>query len=500
VTTASHPAVFISHEGDDATLAGALVAALVSLGVPHEEIRWTSGPATQLEPGVSYAQQLAMDIANAKVFIALLTPRFLASPWCLCELGAAWGRAAQRLAERPLAFIPLCVPPLRHDDLVAILRHIEVVTLDEAGADRLCRETFKALDRQVNVPAWTPAKSALLAAARAAAATPPPARPQPLKVVPGLFLTRHLVKRDGFIEPLSDATAGDLELLAKLKDPLEGDVFRWSRAAQYSLMFESEGRIEAVKLLLAEGTVAGQTGKDIVTHCVSSSTDKDVHTFPIILKSTEGGWERLDLSKLDEPTVETHPVPGQRGRDVRLVMKTWRWSPPGLALTEGDRVRILEMTHYPTAFFPGKRGVMESHDFWMIGIHVAVSGRTTYAFESTGAVKWFESLYAVSSMGLMPVDRDSFAHHRGSNAAQRHEDLDTLRAHCDTGGLGEAARKTVDRFLARRRLDCCMDFWIDAGIDTAGAARQRFIVFAELASPSRRGGRKEPPRRSRTRR
>ena len=89
------PAVFISHSSIDAPLAQALVDLFTGVGISPQEIRCTSLPGYQLDPGVQVGSKLRTELRRTRCVIGLLTPSSLESSWVLAELGCAWGLGKQ---------------------------------------------------------------------------------------------------------------------------------------------------------------------------------------------------------------------------------------------------------------------------------------------------------------------------------------------------------------------------------------------------------------------
>lgn len=83
--------VFISHSSKDEKLAETLANLLHSaFSIRHERIRCTSVAPYKLKGGDDAGKQLCKEIREAKIFLALITPNTIQSPWMLIELGARW--------------------------------------------------------------------------------------------------------------------------------------------------------------------------------------------------------------------------------------------------------------------------------------------------------------------------------------------------------------------------------------------------------------------------
>ncbi|HKO57310.1 MAG TPA: toll/interleukin-1 receptor domain-containing protein [Thermoanaerobaculia bacterium] len=136
----SSPRIFISHRSDDLQLAQALVDLLVfSMRLEPEVVRCTSVPGHDLRGGERTDDRIRKEIADAEIFLALVTPGSLRSHFVLFELGARWG--IEPLLGREPHFIPLIARGLDAGKLPRPLANFNCLDLrEEEDVARLLAE------------------------------------------------------------------------------------------------------------------------------------------------------------------------------------------------------------------------------------------------------------------------------------------------------------------------------------------------------------------------
>lgn len=145
---------FISHAAADAPLISELVEQLVILGsgISENKIFYTSRAATGVPAGFDFRQYIRDEVAEAKIVVAVITPSFLASGFCMSEVGAAWVLAHD--------FFPLAVPTLDRAELTGVLPGLHVPRMDEDGAlDSLNERLCSAMGVTPKASQWGPRKA-----------------------------------------------------------------------------------------------------------------------------------------------------------------------------------------------------------------------------------------------------------------------------------------------------------------------------------------------------
>ncbi|MFF6014141.1 toll/interleukin-1 receptor domain-containing protein [Lysinibacillus fusiformis] len=100
--------IFISHSSKDKKFSIKLMELLqTNFSLIRSDFFLSSDE--ELVVGGNWINQIRDDMKEAKVVLAVITPNYLESQFCLCELGAAW------INEQ--ALIPIIVPPLNYHAL-----------------------------------------------------------------------------------------------------------------------------------------------------------------------------------------------------------------------------------------------------------------------------------------------------------------------------------------------------------------------------------------------
>ena len=134
----SKTVVFLSHAEADKHLAEAFLHPLATaLGITEDRIFCSSIEGLGVPKGNNFVTGIRKEIESAKAVVALVTPAYLDSAFCMGELGAAWVLRAHRL--------PIVVPPNGFEQMVATLLGIAGVRIDSEealiqGLEDLCKK------------------------------------------------------------------------------------------------------------------------------------------------------------------------------------------------------------------------------------------------------------------------------------------------------------------------------------------------------------------------
>jgi hypothetical protein len=140
--------VFFSHATADSEVTNDFVEKILMLGmgIDGNDIFNVSDADQGVPTGQHFVPYIRDRINRSAAIVAWITPRYQNSPFCLCELGAAW------------AMIPASVPflPLIHDmgynDLKGVLHGMQVVKADEKDKlDKFRDELAAALGIQARL-------------------------------------------------------------------------------------------------------------------------------------------------------------------------------------------------------------------------------------------------------------------------------------------------------------------------------------------------------------
>lgn len=117
--------IFISHAVKDKKLADAVVDLLqLGLNISSDHIFCSSLEGLGIPTGVNFVDHIKSQIQSPKAVIVLITPNYLASQFCLCELGATWAMS------HPM--FPLLAPPLKFSDVQGVMIGVQLTAIDSA--------------------------------------------------------------------------------------------------------------------------------------------------------------------------------------------------------------------------------------------------------------------------------------------------------------------------------------------------------------------------------
>lgn len=115
--------IFISHAAKDKALADALVDLLqLGLNVSTVNIFCSSLEGMGIPSGADFIGYIKDQIQSPKVVVALITPNYLASQFCLSELGATWAMSHR--------MFPLMVPSLAYKDVKGVLAGTQLTKIN----------------------------------------------------------------------------------------------------------------------------------------------------------------------------------------------------------------------------------------------------------------------------------------------------------------------------------------------------------------------------------
>lgn len=124
--TSSEP-IFLSHAAADLKLVEAFETFLCkALNITSENIFCSSLEGQGVTKGTSFVDGIKDKAVQAKAVVALVSPAYMESPFCLAELGAAWALNTHRF--------PVVVPPTTFDAIQATLLGVVAVKIDNQEA------------------------------------------------------------------------------------------------------------------------------------------------------------------------------------------------------------------------------------------------------------------------------------------------------------------------------------------------------------------------------
>lgn len=119
--------IFVSHAVADRAIADKVVD-LLSLGMgldAHKQVFCSSLESLGIPPGQDFKQFIKEQIQEPKIVFLLTSQNYLASPFCLAEVGASWAMSH--------AIVPLLIPPLKFADMKAVLAGTQAGSIDDVS-------------------------------------------------------------------------------------------------------------------------------------------------------------------------------------------------------------------------------------------------------------------------------------------------------------------------------------------------------------------------------
>jgi len=136
--------IFISHAVADKNLVDKFVDLIeTGIGVSSNDIFCTSLEGTGIPTGKNFIDFIKSQIENPKVVFLILTPNYMNSLFCLCELGATWALESN--------IIPILVKPLAYEDMKAVLTAVQASKINDETDLSEIRDKIIA-DLEINDP------------------------------------------------------------------------------------------------------------------------------------------------------------------------------------------------------------------------------------------------------------------------------------------------------------------------------------------------------------
>jgi hypothetical protein len=148
--------IFISHATKDAKLVDALVRLIEGgVGIRSRQIFCTALEEQGVPAGVDFKTHIKEKLGEAKTVVALISPQYYNSPFCMCELGATWALAK--------TFVPLLVPPVNYQDLRGSLFGTQALPINQPEKlDSMHSVLVKLATNPEKVSRWNSRKTQFL--------------------------------------------------------------------------------------------------------------------------------------------------------------------------------------------------------------------------------------------------------------------------------------------------------------------------------------------------
>ena len=105
--------IFISHSNKDKLIVNLFVDLLISIGIKHTELFYSSHPAYGVDLGEEMFPRLKKELNEEIYVIFILSSNFYSSKICLCELGATWVKTNKH--------VNVLIPPFSFKEVEGVL-------------------------------------------------------------------------------------------------------------------------------------------------------------------------------------------------------------------------------------------------------------------------------------------------------------------------------------------------------------------------------------------
>ncbi len=150
------PDVFISHAVTDKDIAEEFTRLLASgLNITGGSVFCSSLPGRTIPGGFNFVEHIKDALHSSKVVLLLLTENYLASQFCLAEIGACWVSKEN--------VIPILVPPVEYERLKATLSITQAWKInDDDGLNSIADDIRKPLKLDADHAQWGVEKKAFI--------------------------------------------------------------------------------------------------------------------------------------------------------------------------------------------------------------------------------------------------------------------------------------------------------------------------------------------------
>jgi hypothetical protein len=141
--------IFISHAVNDEQVAKAFMTLLdTGTSITSEDVFCSSIPGQGIPAGKDFITWIQKELKHTKAVVSIITPNYLDSHFCLCELGAAW-------VTPRIKMFPMRIAAVETKTLKGILPQKQLKTLENAAElTGIVSELCKILGKDFNAELW----------------------------------------------------------------------------------------------------------------------------------------------------------------------------------------------------------------------------------------------------------------------------------------------------------------------------------------------------------
>lgn len=145
--------IFISHSCKNRDIANAL-SVLIQIGAKLHDVFCSTRPGDDIINGFDFVEDIDKNIRECDLFIALFSPHYIDSQYCMVELGMA------HILNKK--FFPILLPGVGFDQTTALCAKLQIIKIDDSEKLSDLSDVIRDSGHQHKTTTWTTAQKEFL--------------------------------------------------------------------------------------------------------------------------------------------------------------------------------------------------------------------------------------------------------------------------------------------------------------------------------------------------